>query len=140
MRPRTHPGADRARRRYAPRRSGTHRLGAFALLWALALQMALPVAHASAHAAFAASAGAPVAAPHELQPAGATQPGAGDPATCPVCQSLHAKPTALAAAPGAHMPCAAETAVVATAQLVRAAATHRAHAPRAPPLEALSLA
>lgn len=118
----------------------SRQLGVIALLWALALQLSLPIAHASAHAAFDGSTGAHCGTQQELGPAGATQPDPSDGAACPVCQSLHAKPAMLSQALGAHALCASETALFATAQRIHAGATHRAHAPRAPPLEALSLA
>ena len=118
----------------------SRRLGVvITLLWALALQMALPVAHATAHAAFAASTGAACEKIQELKPAGVTLPGLGDPASCPVCQSLHARTALQAQALRADALCASETTVLATAQRIHADGTHRAHAPRAPPL-ALSLA
>jgi hypothetical protein len=114
-------------------------LGALLLLWALALQSALPVVHASAHAVSAATSDAHTV-PSELYAAAATHASPGDPASCPVCQSLHGKPAVMPPAPSAHAFSATQVAFTATAQRIHAAATHRAHAPRAPPLEALSLA
>jgi hypothetical protein len=122
-----------------PRRSGRPGV-VIALLWTLALQMSLPVAHATAHAVFDGSTGAHCGTQQDLRSAGVTQPDRGDEAACPVCQSLHAKPAVRSQTLGARALCASETALCATSQRIHAGATHRAHAPRAPPLEALSLA
>jgi hypothetical protein len=116
--------------------SAWRKLGAFAVLALLALQMGLPAAHASAHASFSAAAGSPV---QELQPA-AAQHDASDPAACPICQSLHARVAVLTPAPTTA--CASVPAAVAVAPPlpIPASVVHSAHAPRAPPSEALSLA
>ena len=100
--------------------------------------MALPVAHASAHASF--SAVAAHDATHSLQPAGATQPDTSDPAACPICQSLHARAAALHAVPGEAAPCVSTGVAFAPPLPIPAHVARSAHAPRAPPLEALPLA
>jgi hypothetical protein len=118
--------------------STRQRVGAFAVVALLALQMALPVAHASAHASFSALAAHD--ATHSLQPAGASQPGVSDPATCPICQSLHARAAALPPAPSEATPWVATGVAFAPPLPIPAHYARSAHAPRAPPSAALSLA
>jgi hypothetical protein len=116
--------------------STRQRVGAFALLALLALQMALPVAHASAHAGFSARA---AGATQTLQPAAARQD-ASDPAACPVCQSLHARAAALPPAPLAAALSVSAGVAVAPPLEIPAHVARTAYSPRAPPLEAHPLA
>jgi len=117
------------------------KLGVLAVLFALALQMELPVAHASQHGdagSTSVAARADGAASPRLSPAGphATH----DPASCPICQSLHAKPSALLPAAPARSATEAVGVPVATAQRAHACVARSGNPPRAPPLEALALA
>lgn len=117
------------------------KLGVLAVLAALALQLELPVAHASQHGdAAPASISAWSHAPAQPQ----LSPGAGhaahDPASCPVCQSLHAKPSALPpSAPARGLPDSVSV-PLATPQRAHARVARTGHPPRAPPLVALALA
>ena len=115
------------------------RLCVLSMLGALALQMGLPVAHASVHAAFASiGAQAQGSQPPDLRPA-AAHASAHDPRACRVCQSLHAKPALPLAQPARALP-ERGPALVATAQCAESRTAQSDHPPRAPPLEALSLA
>ena len=119
-----------------------HRILALAILCALALQMELPVAHAPAHASAPAGgvAVAPGALPLTFKPASANLPSAHDPASCPTCQSLHAKPAAAPTALPQHWPSEAGVAVAAPEQRPHDCSAQTGHPPRAPPLAAHTLA
>ena len=119
-----------------------HRILALAILCALALQMELPVAHAPAHASAKGSglALAHGALPLTLKAASASLPSAHDPASCPICQSLHAKPAAPPPALPQRWPSEAEVAVAAPEQRPHDCSAQTGHPPRAPPLAARTLA
>jgi hypothetical protein len=119
-----------------------HRILALAILCALALQLELPVAHAPAHAS---TQGTSVALAHgaqplSLTPASVSHPSAHDPASCPICQSLHAKPAAAPTALPQHWPSVREVAVAAPEQRPHDCSAQTGHPPRAPPLAAHTLA
>ena len=119
-----------------------HRILALAILCALALQMELPVAHAPAHAS---AQGSGLALTHGTQPltlvaASASLASAHDPASCPICQSLHAKPGAAPTALPQHWPSELGVAVAAPEQRPHDCSAQTGHPPRAPPLAARTLA
>jgi hypothetical protein len=122
-----------------------HPLVVLGLLCALAAQMLLPVVHAPARAAaFASDAvaqlGAGTAPAPEIRAAGPTVP-VHDPASCPACQSLlHPKPAAPPPVLAQRALSELTLAFAAPAQRVHDCAALTGHAPRAPPLAALSLA
>ena len=125
-------GVDRVRQRFL----------ALAMLFALALQLELPVAHAPAHfgsadSELALAGGAP---PQQLQPASALHGRGHDAASCPICQSLHAKPAVTPpAAPERPLP-ELGTLLPAASSRPHDCVARSGHPPRAPPLASLSLA
>ena len=119
-----------------------HRILAFAMLFALAVQLELPIAHAPAHFGSGDSdlALAKSAPPQQLQPASAAHGRAHDAASCPICQSLHAKPAVtLPAATARPLPELASL-LSERPQRPHDCAARSGHPPRAPPQTSLSLA
>ena len=117
-----------------------HRLLALLILCALGLQMELPAAHNPAHADFAGSiAPSEGAQPLAIRAASAADAPAHDPASCPICRSLHAKPVVPPpAAPERLLP-EQVSILPAPAEPSHANLVREGHPPRAPPL-ALSIA
>ena len=119
-----------------------HRILALAMLFALAIQLELPVAHAPAHFGSGDSelVLAKSAPPQQLQPASAAHGRAHDASSCPICQSLHAKPAVTPpAAPARRLPELASL-LSAPAQRPHHCVARSGHPPRAPPQTSLSLA
>jgi hypothetical protein len=111
------------------------------MLFALALQLELPVAHAPAHfgsgdSDLALAQGTP---PQQLQPASAKHGRAHDASSCPICQSLHAKPAVTPPAAAERPLPELASLLAAPAQRPRDCVARGGHPPRAPPTS-LSLA
>jgi len=118
------------------------RILALAIFFALALQLELPVAHAPAHFGSGDSdlVLARSAPPHQLLPASSMHGRGHDASSCPICQSLHAKPAVTPpAAPERPLPELA-TLLPAPSSRLHDCVARSGHPPRAPPLGSLSLA
>jgi DUF2946 family protein len=119
-----------------------HRILALAMLFGQALQLELPVAHAPAHFGSGDSelVLAKSAPPQQLLPTSTKHGRAHDASSCPICQSLHAKPAVTPpAAPERALPELAAL-LVAPAQRPHDCVARSGHPPRAPPQTSLSLA
>jgi hypothetical protein len=119
-----------------------HRILALAMLFGLALQLELPVAHAQAHFGSGDSdlVLARSAPPQQLLPASARHGHEHDASSCPICQSLHAKPAVTPpAAPERQLPEIASL-LPAPAQRPHDCVARSGHPPRAPPQTSHSLA
>jgi hypothetical protein len=122
-------------------RSVRNRVLALALLCALGLLMELPASHAPGHVEIASAvAWAHGARPLELQAASAAHQPAHDPASCPICRSLHAKPVLSPPATREHLQTEQARILPAPAPLAHASPAREGHGPRAPPHAALTLA